>query len=86
MLTKNEMINSVNIDLPRILEKVKSVSVSVGFINHVTLFMLELIKVYDEIGNYAYFNVAENLCNWLMTIDQSKTHLDNDKNTIFCFC
>ena len=71
MLSQNEMINSVNIDLPRIIKRIKSVSVSKGYISHVNLFMLEVIKVYDATSNNEYFTVAEDLCNWLMNIDRS---------------
>ena len=72
MLTKNEMIKATNIDLPEIMKRVKKVSITAEYIEHVTLFLLELIKVYDETENEEYYQSAMTLCEWLKSKDPNK--------------
>ena len=74
MLTKNEMLKATNIDLPEIIKRLKKVTVTVDYINHVTLFLLELIKVYDEIRNEEYYQNAMELCGWLNGKDPNKSN------------
>ncbi len=72
MLTKNEMLKTTNIDLPEIIKRIRKISVSAEYIEHVTLFLLELIKVYDETGKEDYYQSAMMLCEWLKSKDPNK--------------
>ncbi len=72
MLTKNEMIEASNIDLPEIIKQIKKIPISPYYINNVTLFLLELIKVYDETNDDEYYDTALELCDWLKKQDPNK--------------
>ena len=74
MLTKNEMLKNTNIDLPEIIKRIKKISITAEYIDHVTSFLLELIKVYDETGNEEYFQSAMGLCEWIKGKDQNKSN------------
>lgn len=72
MLTKDEMIGASNIDLPVIIKNIKKIAISPAYINHMTLFLLELIKVYDETNDDEYYDTALKLCDWLKKKDTNK--------------
>lgn len=72
MLTKDEMTGASNIDLPEIIKRIKQVAISTNYINQVTLFLLELIKVYDETADDEYYNAALDLCDWLRKNDSNR--------------
>lgn len=72
MLTKDEMIEASNIDLPAITKQIKKISISPYYLNDVTLFLLELIKVYDETNDDEYYDTALELCDWLKKKDPNK--------------
>lgn len=70
MLNKEVMIRATNIDLPEIISRLQKVQISQGYINQVTLFLLELIKAYDETTDEKYYESAVTLCDWLELIDK----------------
>lgn len=75
MLTKDQMISVSNIDLHEIIKNIKKVKISAGYINQVTLFLLELIKVYDETNNDEYYDKALELCDWLRKKDYNRDNV-----------
>ena len=80
LLKKEEMIATTNIDLARIINEVKKISLSPDYLCRVNMFLLELIKVYDENQNEEYFKNAKVLAKWL----QEKEHDENMVSTLNC--
>lgn len=77
-LTKSELSDSSNLDLPYIYKKVTEARVSQGYICHVTLFLLEIIKAFDETGRDELYTYAIKLCSWLKKCDPNNdTHVIN---------
>ena len=77
MLTKDEMIEASNVDLPVIINHIKKIVISPDYINHVTLFLLELIKVFDETNDDEYYDTAMELCDWI------KENVSNEERVVY---
>ena len=67
MLSKNDILESANIDYGKITEALAENDTSLVVTDRVTLFMLEMLKAYDEQDkkNSALMDTIERYCEWL---------------------